>query len=112
MKDSIVERLLEQGHISVRHADVLLNGPSNKKIDIIAGLLEDGPINDREAVILLKNTDTPQFPFGTPNQTVPVMPLNYPPHQPWINIPGTGNPYWTGPTFTSSSDLNKNNSEK
>jgi hypothetical protein len=118
MKDSIVERLLEQGHITIRIADILINGPSNKKVDIIVGLLEDGPVDNREAIILLKNEDTPRFPFGTPNNNVPIMPLNYPPNQPWINIPGipgTGNPYWTSPTLTdniSLSNLNKNHSEK
>lgn len=109
MKDSILERLLEQGHISILYADILLNGPNSKKVDIIKSLLEDGPINDREAIILLKDKDTPQFPFGVPNQTVPVMPLNYPPYNPWIGNPGTGTPYWT---VSCSNDLNKNNSEK
>lgn len=105
MKDSIVERLLEQGHITISYASILLNGPSNKKLDIIKGLLEDGPINNGEAVILLKDVDSISIPFEVPNRTIPVMPLNYPPYQPFIGTPSHGDPYWN---VTCTSNLNKN----
>jgi len=96
MKNSIIERLLSQGHITIPLADSLLNNRSNKA-NIIELLLEDGQINHTEAITLLKDDETPSFPFGVPNQTFPVIQPNiYPPnYHDWTydpNRPGT--PSW------------------
>jgi len=110
MKNSIIERLLSEGHITIPLADSLLNNRSNKT-NIIELLLEDGQINHVDAITLLRDYETPSFPFDTPNQKFPVMPLTYPPnYHDWTWDPNqTGTPSWT---ITCSTDLNKNHGEK
>lgn len=54
-KESIIKRLIDQGHITIRRADVILN----KKplyADEIESLHTDGPVNTVEAVILLSDS--------------------------------------------------------
>ena len=88
-KETIVERLLDQGHITIPSADVILNKKPSY-VEIIESLHTDGPVNTEEAVILLSDPyyESAKFPFGTPNiQTFPDYPA---PH-------GPGQPHWRGP---------------
>ena len=85
MKDQIVERLLTEGHITIQMAHSILNNAIAKK-SIIESLSNDGNITKTETVILLKDIETPYFPFGVPNQTFPTMPLTYPPNNPGWTI--------------------------
>lgn len=82
MKDRIIERLLSEGHISVRIVDIILNNKEGK-VTHIANLKDDS-ITNWEAITLLKD-----------NETQP-MPLTYPPnYYDWTwdpNRPGT--PRW------------------
>jgi len=88
MKHIIIERLLDQGHITIKIADVIINNKTGKA-DHISDLKGDSIISNSEALILLRDNEAPSFPFGVPNQ--PVMPLTYP-----FNTPGTGpTPPWT-----------------
>lgn len=88
MKDQIVARLLEQGHITVGMADTLLNNQL-EKTSIVTQLREDGIISIQETITLLKETDQVVFP------PVPTMP--YKPYQPdWTYDPHRpGQPWWT-----------------
>lgn len=88
MKDQIVSRLLEQGHITVDMADTLLNNQLGKS-RIVAELRGDGIISIHETIILLKETDQLVFP------QMPAMP--YKPYQPdWTYDPfRPGQPWWT-----------------
>lgn len=95
MKDQIVARLLEQGHITVGMADTLLNNQL-EKTSIVTQLREDGIISIQETIILLKETDQVVFP---PVPTMPYKPYQpdwtYDPHrpgQPWWTITSTHNP--------------------
>ena len=110
MKDRIIERLLSEGHITIQMADIIINNKSNKA-EIIADLNHDSIITNWEAVTLLKENESGSIPFGTPNQTFPVMPLTYPPnYHDWTwdpNRPGT--PGWT---VTCTHDLDKNRTDK
>ena len=94
MKDQIVLRLLEQGHITVSMADSLLNNLL-EKTSIITQLREDGIISTQETITLLKEEDHVTFP------QIPTMP--YKPYQPdWTYDPyRPGQPWWT---VTSSHD--------
>jgi len=96
MKSNIIERLLDQGHITIEIADKILNNKEGKVVHITE-LKDDGIITNIEAVTLLRDDETPAIPFGVPNQTFPVMPLTYPPnYHDWTydpNRPGT--PSWT-----------------
>ena len=88
-KETIIERLLDQGHITIPSADVILNKKPDY-VEIIESLHTDGPVNTEEAVILLSDPyyEPAKFPFGTPNiQTFPCYP---PPHD-------SGNPTWQVP---------------
>ena len=88
MKDQIVARLLEQGHITVGMADTLLNNQL-EKTSIVTQLREDGIISIQETITLLKESDQVVFP------PVPTMP--YKPYQPdWTYDPHRpGQPWWT-----------------
>lgn len=88
MKDQIVARLLEQGHITVGMADTLLNNQL-EKTSIVTQLREDGIISIQETIILLKETDQVVIP------QIPTMP--YKPYSPdWTYDPNrTGQPWWT-----------------
>ena len=76
MKNSIVERLLSQGHISIRIADAILN---NKKTSVehISDLKHDGVITNSEAVTLLIDGKIQTISFSTPNQTSPQYQYGY-----------------------------------
>ena len=94
MKDQIVERLLDQGHIVIACADRLLNHKGAYLQDI-EDLHRDGNIGTKESIILLKEDSS----FNTPNY--PIM------DQPNIDWPlgpnRTGAPKWE---VTCSNDLN------
>lgn len=64
-KESIVKRLLEQGHIVIVCADRILN-KKDEYIQDISDLHRDGPISTDEAIILLKE----------PVNFNPIMPMN------------------------------------
>lgn len=91
MKDQIVSRLLEQGHITVDMADSLLNNLL-EKTTIVTRLREDGIISIHETIILLKETDQVVFPQMPQIPTMPFKPYQpdwtYDPHRP-------GQPWWT-----------------
>jgi hypothetical protein len=53
-RNSIVERLLDQGHITITWADIILN-LKDRCIGRITELHTDGNINTNEAVLLIKN---------------------------------------------------------
>ena len=53
-KESIIERLLEQGHIVIQCADRILNKKGDYLQDI-QDLHRDGPISTKEAVLLLRD---------------------------------------------------------
>lgn len=93
MKHIIIERLLDQGHITIKIADVIINNKTGKA-DHISDLKGDGIITNSEALTLLRDSEAPSFPFGVPNiPNQPVMPLTYP-YNPF-NTPGTGpTPPW------------------
>lgn len=120
MKSSIIERLLDQGHITIYIADQILNNKLSK-VEIISNLRHDGVVSIREAVALLKDKEEGLFRLGTPNQTDPWIGPGTTPYQPYIpsspiNVPycdwhtGIGNP--VSFTTTTTSDLNKNFTEK
>lgn len=92
MKDQIIERLIEQGHIVIRCADRIINKREGYVQDI-EDLHMDGNINTKESIILLKEDSS----FN-----IPTMP--YQTHRPdWTwdpNRPGT--PMWE---VTCSNDL-------
>lgn len=106
MKDNIIERLLSEGHIGIKIADIILNNKEGK-VTHITNLKDDGIITNWEAVTLLKENESGSIPFDVPNQTFPAMPLIYPPnYYDWTwdpNRPGT--PRWdvtcTNDNFTS-----------
>lgn len=109
MKHIIIERLLDQGHITIKIADVIINNKTGKA-DHISDLKGDGIITNSEALTLLRDSEAPSFPFGVPNQTVPVMPLTYP-YNPF-NTPGTNDPMTPPWTVTCSCSANKNFTDK
>jgi|SaaInl74LU_5_DNA_1037368.scaffolds.fasta_scaffold13869_5 hypothetical protein len=91
MKDQIIERLLNQGHITIEMADILINNRLEKST-LIAELNRDGQINIKESIILLRDEE-PYMGFN------PIMPPSMPfkPYQPdWTYDPHrTGQPWWT-----------------
>ena len=110
MKNNIIERLLNEGHITIQIANVLLNSKTNK-VDVISDLKNDGIISNMEAITLLRNDETLSFPFGVPNQTAPIMPLTYPVPYVDLNTPYTSPPW----IVTSTADplkMNQMHSEK
>ena len=92
-KETIIKRLLDQGHITIPSADVILNKKPDY-VEIIESLHTDGPVNTEEAVILLSDPyyEAAKFPLGTypPNiQTFPDYPAPHGPSQPtwtWPDI--------------------------
>ena len=87
-KETIVQRLLDQGHIVITRADVILNRKGQYVYEIDS-LHTDGVINTEEAIILLTENPTtlnPNFPWGAPN----TFQTNVPPYQP-------SQPTWTWP---------------
>ena len=105
MKHIIIERLLDQGHIKIKIADVIINNKTGKA-DHVSDLRGDSIISNSEALILLRDNEAPSFPFGVPNQ--PVMPLTYP-YNPF-NTPGTNDP--STPPWTVTCTCNKNFTDK
>lgn len=105
MKNIIIERLLDQGHITIKIADVIINNKTGKA-DHITDLRGDSIISNSEALILLRDNEAPSFPFGVPNQ--PVMPLTYP-YNPF-NTPGTNDP--NTPPWTVTCTCNKSFTDK
>lgn len=105
MKHIIIERLLDQGHITIKIADVIINNKTGKA-DHITDLRGDSIISNSEALILLRDNEAPSFPFGVPNQ--PVMPLTYP-YNPF-NTPGTNDP--NTPPWTVTCTCNKSFTDK
>ena len=51
-RESIVERLLDQSHITIMWADIILN-KKDRYIERVRELHEDGNINTTEAILLL-----------------------------------------------------------
>ena len=99
MKDKIVERLIDQGHIAIQCADRILNHKGEYLQDI-EDLRRDGNISTSESIILLREHTTFEIPFGTPNQYYP------PTIQPQFQ------PDWTwdvtrGPMYTQTSTSEK-----
>ena len=93
MKDQIIERLLNQGHITIEMADILINNRLEKST-LITELNRDGQIDVKESIILLRDV----VEILTPIMPPPSMPYQ-PPY-----VPGT----WTGdpnvgPVFTQTS---------
>lgn len=93
MKDQIIERLLNQGHITIEMADILINNRLEKST-LIAELNRDGQIDAKESIILLRDA----VDLLPPIMIAPSMPYQ-PPY-----VPGT----WTGdpnvgPVFTQTS---------
>jgi len=107
MKHIIIERLLDQGHITIKIADVIINNKTGKA-DHISDLRGDSIISNSEALILLRDNEAPSFPFGVPNQ--PVMPLTYPYNPNPFNAPGTNDPLT--PPWTVTCTCNKSFTEK
>lgn len=105
MKNIIIERLLDQGHITIKIADVIINNKTGKA-DHVSDLRGDSIISNSEALILLRDNEAPSFPFGVPNQ--PVMPLTYP-YNPF-NTPGTNDP--NTPPWTVTCTCNKSFTDK
>lgn len=105
MKHIIIERLLDQGHITIKIADVIINNKTGKA-DHVSDLRGDSIISNSEALILLRDNEAPSFPFGVPNQ--PVMPLTYP-YNPF-NTPGTNDP--NTPPWTVTCTCNKSFTDK
>jgi hypothetical protein len=104
MKNSIIERLLDQGHCTAHMADQILNNKTNK-VGIISSLKHDDVITSSEVITLLKdNWDVP-IPVGIPNQTqigILSPDWSYDPNRP-------GMPSWS---ISCTCDLNKNFTDK
>ena len=105
MKDKIIERLLDQGHIVIQCADRILNHRGEYVRDI-EDLHRDGNISTGEAITLLKESDTVEIPFGVPTHYPPTIQ----PYTDWTWDPNRpGAPRWT---VTCSHDLDKNRTDK
>lgn len=105
MKDKIIERLIDQGHIVIQCADRILNHKGEYLQDI-EDLHRDGNISTSESITLLKESDTVEIPFGTPNHYPPTIQ----PYTDWTWDPNrTGAPNWE---ITCSHDLDKNRTDK
>ena len=83
MKDLIVERLLNEGHITVQMADIIINNKTDNA-EIIADLNHDSIITNWEAIVLLKENDQVVY-------YPPVQPQS--PTMPWQPY-SPGNPHW------------------
>ena len=111
-RNSIVARLLNQGHITMKWADIILNN-KERIVEVISDLHTDGNINTKEAISLLKEND---LVIPAPSITYPTFPYNPAPgiqYPQWqehhTNPPNT----WCSTTSTTGeADLNKNYTEK
>lgn len=98
MKDKIIERLIDQGHIVIQCADRIINKREGY-IQDIEDLHRDENISTSESIILLKESDAPNH-----------YPLIIQPNTDWSWDPNTtGTPHWT---ITCSHDLDKNGEDK
>jgi hypothetical protein len=100
-KETIIERLLDQGHITINWADLILNR-KEYYVDRITELHTDGNVNTVEAICLLNSNPTQII-----NKYLPGPPLAT--HNPFE--PGkTGDPHWQAPdiygrtTYTGPAD--------
>ena len=89
-KDTIVSRLIDQGHIIIKTADRIIN-KKDEYVRDIADLHRDGQISTAESITLLKDADLyiPQD-FRQPD-IINLPHISYP-YNPDSFIPGTGNP--------------------
>lgn len=77
-KESIIERLLDQGHIVIVCADRILN-KKGQYLQDVEDLHRDGPISTSEAVVLLSEDTAPVFPNITqPHISYPWTPSTPP----------------------------------
>lgn len=97
MKDQIIERLLNQGHITIEMADILINNRLEKST-LIAELNRDGQIDVKESIILLRDEE-PSIGFN------PIMPPSMP-YQPPFQPDWTWDPN-RGPMYTQTSTSEK-----
>jgi len=74
-KNTIVERLIDQGHIVMSTADRILNKKDGYVRDI-QDLHTDGPISTAESIILL--SDSVQVPVYIQPDILNVPPISYP----------------------------------
>lgn len=103
MKDKIIERLIDQGHIVIKCANRILNHKGEYLQDI-EDLHRDGNISTSESIVLLK--DYVEVTSRTPNYYPPTIQ----PYTDWTWDPNrTGTPHWT---VTCSHDLDKNRTDK
>jgi len=72
-RDSIIERLLEQGHIVIACADRILN-KRGEYLQDIEDLRRDGNISTSEALTLIKDTNL----FENPYRPEPILAPPYP----------------------------------
>jgi hypothetical protein len=87
-KETIIERLLEQGHITVRWAEAILNKKPNHIRKVIE-LSEDGVISYSEVICLFNEKPT-QSTLSSPAWEPNKFPTFAPPYEP-------GKPYWQCP---------------
>lgn len=90
-KETIIERLLDQGHITIPIADDILNKRPNYAQEI-ESLHTDGPVNTKEAVILLSDSAT--ILVNEPATILVNDPYIPPPN--YIPPTGPGMPFWQG----------------
>ena len=64
-KESIIERLLDQGHIVIVCADRILN-KKGEYLQDIEDLHRDGPISTSEAIVLMRDTNLSENPYQQP----------------------------------------------
>tara|TARA_R110000868_G_scaffold177747_1_gene416796 strand:+ start:592 stop:915 length:324 start_codon:yes stop_codon:yes gene_type:complete len=90
-KETIVTRLIDQGHIIIKTADSLLNKKDGYAQDI-QDLHRDGQISTAESITLLKDADLYIPPYFTQPDIVTLPHISYPYNPgPSIQDP-TGNP--------------------
>ena len=70
-RNSIVERLLDQGHIVIVCADRILN-KKGEYLQDIADLHRDGPISTSEAIVLMRDTNLSENPYQQPIFAPPI----------------------------------------
>ena len=87
-KETIVTRLIDEGHIIIKTADSLLNKKDGYAQDI-QDLHRDGQISTAESITLLK--DDVLAPFYTQPDIINLPHISYP-YNPGPSIPCTGNP--------------------
>jgi len=70
-RNSIVERLLDQGHITIACADRILN-KKGQYLQDIEDLHRDGPISTSEAVVLMRDINFSENPYQQPIYAPPI----------------------------------------